>query len=166
MGALLPFLFFAGMLDTVQEAMKAIAVAPAAASAMPEETAWQMIYMEGGVLAVLLAIGVTVLWRVVSKVLEESRAQSRELLQRQADAISKLAESMIRVEHAVKLSDTNNQAAINRLSDTVSGAIARLDRHELKLETQNSHLMEHSHRIQALETGSHRILPAVPGNPR
>lgn len=159
-----------------QEATKAtsaITIIPPATPALPEETAWRMIYMEGGALALVLAIGCYVVWRLFSKLLTksqeqmetllaESRAQNKILVEAQAKAIANLGEAMIRVEGAVRVSDVNNQHAIGRLTDSVQAATARLDKHEAKLEAQATNLQDHSHRIKVLESGSHRILPPVP----
>ena len=166
------------MLGVDQEVIKAATAAVAVPTTqLPEDTAWSMIAAEGGILASVLALAVVFLWRIISKgiedsraqnkellkthaeAIEDSRAQNKELLKTHADALSKLADAVQRVEGAIRLSDANNQNAIGRLSDTVSNAVARIDRHEAKLDAQNTHLLEHSHRLQVLETGGPRILP-------
>ena len=141
-------------------------ILPPTTAALPEEQAWQMIAAEGGVLAVLLAIGVTVLWRMVSRILTETRDQNSELMGSQVAAINRLGETMSKVQVAVQLSDVNNQNAIGRLSESVQAATARLDKHESKLEAQGTNLMDHSHRISILESGTHRILPPAPARKR
>lgn len=156
-------LSFIDIQEAVAAAQKTSSVLlPPTAPALPEETAWQMIYAEGGVMAVILAIGVVVLWRLVSRILQETRDQNSELMGSQVAAINRLSETMSKVQVAVQVSDVNNMNAIGRLSDTVQAATTRLDKHELKLEAQGTNLMEHSHRLSILESGSHRILPIVP----
>lgn len=165
-------------LSDLQEAVAAAKhtsmVLPPTVEALPEDTAWRMIAAEGGGTAVLLVVAVTVIWKkltagqakqeaLADQRLEEARAQNKALVETQAAAIVRLSEAMLRVEGAVKVSDLNNQHAIGRLSDTVTAATARLDRHEARLEVASSSLMEHSHRIQILESGAHRVLPPVPG---
>ena len=135
---------------------------PPTMPALPEEQAWNMIAAEGGAMALLLAIGVTVLWRLVSKILTETRDQNKELMGSQVEAINRLGETMSRVQAAVRESDLNNTHAIGKLTDSVQAATARLDKHESKIEAQGTNLMEHSHRISILESGTHRILPPVP----
>lgn len=160
-------------LDILQEVTKSAVtqgavLLPPTAAALPEEVAWSMIYAEGGVLALVLAVGVTVLWKMVSKILVETRDQNKELMGTQTVAIRQLSETMGRVQVAVQTSDLNNQHAVGRLTDAVNAATQRLDKHELKIEVQGTHLMEHSHRISVLESGSgvHRILPPVPSRGR
>lgn len=143
--------------DGIQEAVKAAQstaqiILPPTAPALPEEVAWDMIRMEGGAMAFLLAIAVTVLWRLVSKILRETRAQNKELMDAQLKSISELASAVQRVESAVRISDLNNQNAIGRLSETVNATIARLDKHELKIEAHQESLMAHSSRISILES--------------
>lgn len=152
----------------LQEVAKAAAqhtsvLLPPTVEALPEETAWSMLYAEGGLLAIILAVGVMTLWRMLSKILDKTQQQNEALTTTQVAAITKLGEAVTRVEGAIKLSDMNNQHVIGRLSDTVTAATARLDRHEARLEATTSNLLEHSHRILVLESGSHRILPPVPG---
>ncbi len=161
--------------DAVQAAQKGSVLLPPTVEVLPEEQAWKMIAAEGGGTAALLFLAVTVIWRKFSanqakqellaeQRIEESRVQNKQLVETQAAAIIKLSDAMIRVEGAVRLSDVNNQHAIGRLSETVTAATTRLDRHEAKLETTAIDLMEHSHRIKALESGSHRVVPpSVPG---
>lgn len=151
----------------IQEAVKGAGtqgtvILPPTAQALPEDTAWQMIYTEGGVLAVVLATGVMVLWRLVSRVMAKTQEQNEHLTGAQVEAIARLGDAVTRVETAIKMSDLNNQNAIGRLSDSVNAATARIDKHEAKLEATASNLMEHSHRIKLLESGSHLVLPPVP----
>lgn len=157
------------ILGDIQEAVAAAqqsaqVILPPTAPALPEETAWSMIYAEGGVLAVLLAIGLFTLWKVVKSVLEESRQQNRELMKSQVDAISKLAEGVQEVKNAVKDSDRNNMHAIDKLSTTVATTIARLDKHEARIEAHHESLMHHSSRLSTLE--SRRTPPSTPVNPK
>lgn len=140
-------------------------ILPPTTAALPEEQAWNMIAAEGGAMAVLLAIGIVVLWRLVSRILNETREQNSELMKSQVDAINRLGETMGRVQAAVRESDINNQHAVGKLTDSVNAATARLDKHESKLEAQSTNLMEHSHRLQILESGSHLILPPGSGRP-
>ncbi len=51
----------------------------------------------------------------------------------------------------MKLSDLNNTHALSKLSDTVNATIARLDRHDLKIEAHHESLLTHSSRISILE---------------
>jgi hypothetical protein len=152
---------FVDIQEAVAAAQHAQVLLPPTAPALPEEMAWQMVYTEGGVLAVVLALGVTILWRLVSKILGETRDQNAELMKGQVEAINRLGETMSRVQAAVRESDLNNTHAIGRLSDTLHAATQRLDKHESKLEAQGTNLMDHSHRISILESGTHRILPPV-----
>lgn len=166
-------------LDDIQEAIQAakqhtsVLIPPPTAEAMPEEQAWKMIAAEGGGTLAMLAIAVTVIWRKLSanqtkqeelaeKRLEEARAHNKQLVETQAAAIVDLSKAMIRVESAVQMSDANNTNAIGKLSDTVNATIVRLDKHEAKIEAASTNLLEHSHRLQVLESGSHRVLPPVP----
>lgn len=135
---------------------------PPTMPALPEEQAWNMIAAEGGAMAVLLAIGVTVLWRMVSRILTETREQNKTMMGAQTTAINLLSESMVKVQVAVRESDINNTHAIGRLSDTVSAATARIDRHDTKIEAHHESIQIHSHRLQALESGTLRIQPPVP----
>lgn len=164
--AVLWFSFWGIDIQAAQEAAQGTAqiILPPTAPALPEETAWSMIYAEGGVLALLLAIGLLALWRVVKSVLEESRAQNRELMRVQVEAIAKLAEGVQEVRNAVKDSDKNNQHALSKLSDMVAQTIARLDKHEARLEQHTASLMHHSTRLGVLE--SRRTPPSTPVNPK
>jgi hypothetical protein len=167
---------FAGSdIKAAQEASQQTAqvLLPPTVDALPEDQAWRMIAAEGGGTVLSLVIAVTVIWKKLGanqarqeklseQRLEEARLQNRMLVETQANAIIRLSEAMIRVEGAVKQSDSNNTNAIGRLSDTVQAATLRLDKHESKLEAQGTNLMEHSHRLSVLESGTHRILPPVP----
>lgn len=150
-------LFWAGWGWDIKAAQEAAAqttsiLLPPTAPALPEETAWSMLYAEGGVLALVLALGVVALWRIVSKILGESREQNREMMAAQVGSITKLSEAVQRVEGAVRVSDLNNQHAIGRLSDTVNATVVRLDRYEGKLEAHHESLLHHSSRISVLES--------------
>jgi hypothetical protein len=137
----------------IQEAIEAAkgkssVLLPPTVEALPEEQAWKMLATEGG----FLFLAVVLLWRQVRAILEEARAQNRHLIEAQAAAIAKLGETMIRVEGAIQISDKNNLNAIGRLSDTVSQTIARLDKHELKLDAHHDSLLHHSNRLSLLES--------------
>lgn len=161
--SLLAICWVLGVTD-IQEAVKAAAqhstvILPPTTQALPEDTAWQMIYTEGGVLAVVLALGVVILWRLVSRILDETRAQNEQLMGSQVAAINRLSETMSQVQLAVQLSDVHNQTAVGKLTDSVNAATARIDRAEAELKAASTGLLDHSHRIQILESGSHLILP-------
>lgn len=116
-------------LADIQEVVKAAAqhssvILPPTTAALPEEQAWSMIYAEGGAMALLLAIGVMVLWRLVSRILNETRAQNEQLMKSQVEAINRLGETMVRVQAAVRESDLNNTHAIGKLTDTAPRASA------------------------------------------
>lgn len=135
--------------EGIQEAVQAAAsnasvLLPPNVAALPEETAWQMIYMEGGAMAGILALAVTVLWKLVSKILAETRAQNSELVSVQAAAVQRLAEAVAKVETAIRMSDTNNQNALGRITDNLAGVIVRMDKHEQRLD-------RHSDRINTIE---------------
>jgi hypothetical protein len=146
------------------EAAKAVhAVAPATAPLLPEETAWSMIYAEGGVLALLLAIAVFVLWKLFSKVFAETRAQNQELVATQAAAVKQLADGVARVESAVRLSDVNNTHALTRLNENLGQVIVRLDKHEARLSRHSDQIrvIEVQHKVEAETRG--RRPPTDPG---
>lgn len=152
-------------IQAAQEAAQksAVIIPPPTAEALPEEVAWRMIAAEGGGTALLLAIAVAVLWKrstahqerqeaLATQRQAESRAYEQKLVETQAGAIADLSKAMIRVESAVRLSDQNNTNAIGRLSDTVTSAVLRLDKHEAKIEQHHESLMHHSGRLSALES--------------
>lgn len=143
-----------GDIKAAQEAAAQTAhvLLPPTTPALPEEVAWEMIYAEGGAVALLLSIATIALWRIVSKVLRETREQNKELMAAQLKSISELSAAVQRVESAVKISDVNNQNAIGRLTETVNATVARLDKHELKIEAHQESLMAHSSRISVLES--------------
>lgn len=116
----------------------------AAAAVLPEEQAWSMIYAEWGVLGLLAATVITVLWRLLGRFIEETRTQNAGLVSAQASAIKMLSEAVGRVEHAVQLSDVHNTHALKALTDNLGAVVVRLDRHEARLE-------RHSDRINVME---------------
>lgn len=162
------------MIGDIQEAIEAAkqhtsVLLPPTVDALPEEVAWKMIAAEGGGTAGLLLLAVYFLWKKFSagqtraealadQRIEESRAQNKQLVETQAAAIAKLGEAMIRVEGAIQKSDSNNTNAISRLSDTVQSALARIDKHEAKLESHHDSILTHSNRLTYLE--SRRVTPA------
>lgn len=157
------------VLGDIQEAIKAAqevsshtgsVLLPPTMAALPEEAAWSMVYAEGGAVAVIAVIAVTVLWRLFARILEETRSQNKELMAAQTTAIGSLGAAVQRVEGAVRLSDANNTHALTRLSDTVQTTIVRLDKHETKLEQHHESILHHSSRISVLE--SRRTPPSTP----
>lgn len=93
--------------------------------------AWQLAIAEGGGTAALLVIAVAVLWRWASGLMARLQAQHEALLTRLIDEQSK---AIGKVEQAV-----------TRLDSSFTTALARLDRHETKLE-------DHAGRIVRLES--------------
>ncbi len=116
---------------------------------LPEEQAWSMLYAEGGLVAVLLATAVIILWRLIARILAETRAQNADLVVAQAAAVKQLADGVARVETAVKICDSNNTHALARLSENLAAVVVRLDKHEARLE-------RHSDQIRAIEV-AHKV---------
>lgn len=150
--------------EQVAEAAKAVGMTPAATAPMlPEETAWSMLYAEGGLVALLLGIAVITLWKLISKVLAETREQNKSLVDAQAAAIKHLSEAVVRVETAVRLSDVNNQNALTRLNENLAAVITRLDKHEARLDRHSDQIrtIEVAHKIEEQTRG--RRPPTNPG---
>jgi hypothetical protein len=149
-------------IKAAQEAAQQTAqiILPPTAPALPEEQAWQMIYAEGGALALIACIAAFFLWKAFSRISEETRAQNKELINAQMSSISKLSEAVSKVETAVRMSDLNNTHAIEKLSTTVATTVARLDRHESKIEQHHESILAHSSRLSTLE--SRRTPPSSP----
>lgn len=133
-------------------AQNASILLPPTSQAMPEEVAWDLVKAEGGAVGVLLAVAVTVLWRLVSRVLRETRAQNQALMDAQLESIARLGEAVGKVQNAIERSDQNNQNAISRLSEAVQTSIARLDRHESSLAAHHDSILTHSSRLAYLES--------------
>lgn len=141
--------------QVAQEAKAAGILVPAPVQAqLPEDVAWDMIAAEGGAVAVLLAIAVFTLWGLHKKGLEATQAQNKELVGQQAEAIKALTTSMARVEMAIQISDNNNQVALKHLGESISSAVARLDKHEERLGDHHTRLVETHHRLAYLERGA------------
>jgi hypothetical protein len=153
--------------EQVAEAAKAAEmVTPAAAAPMlPEETAWSMLYAEGGLVALLLAIAVVTLWALVKRVLVETRDQNKTLVDAQAAAIKSLSDAVVRVETAIRLSDTNNTHALARLNENLAAVITRLDKHEARLDRHSDQIraIEVAHKIEEQTRGHGRRPPTNPG---
>lgn len=122
-----------------------------------EETAWSLALADLGGSALLLALGIGVLWRwgtsLVTRLLDgaaEDRKAAEDrhakLAAAQADAIKEVGAGLHRVELAVIKSDEHNQAAINGLRQA-------LDRHESRLDRVDGRLDAHGERISVLEHG-------------
>lgn len=143
-----------GDIQAAQEAAAktAVLIPPPTAAALPEDVAWDMVRAEGGAMAVLLAVAVTVLWRIISRVLRETRSQNQALMDAQLASIAKLSEAVGKVEGAIKISDANNLHAITRLSEAVQSSIARLDKHESKLDAHHDSILTYGSRIAYLES--------------
>ncbi len=105
-----------------------------------------MIAAEGGGLALVLGLAVVALWRIVSKVLTESRQQNKELVEAQT-------KGMVDLRDSVRAMDTANQLGLQRVTDAVGHATTRIDRHEQKLDEHGSTLHAHDRRLAVLETG-------------
>lgn len=106
-----------------------------------------MLAAEGGSLAVVLALAVTALWRVVSRVLVESREQSKALIESQSKGLADLKD-------AVSTMDTANQLGLARVSDALTHATTRLDRHEHKLDDHSTALHAVDRRLAVIEHGA------------
>lgn len=108
-----------------------------------------MLAAEGGVLAVVLGIAVTALWKanasVVVRVMDKQEALITTLTGEQTKATAALAESVHRVETAVVRSDTANVAALGSLKESVN---ARLDTHEDRHEKHESRFNDHDGRFK------------------
>lgn len=96
-----------------------------------DQEMFQMIATEAGILAAVLGVAVTALWKanssVISRVMDKQENLITNLTGEQNKATAALAESVHRVETAVVRSDTANVAALGALKDSVN---ARLDSHE------------------------------------
>lgn len=125
---------------------------------IPEGQIWDTLLTQGP-LVLVLVLGLLALWSQVSRILTETRAQNEQLMGSQVAAINRLGETMSQVQVAVQLSDVHNQNAIGKLTDTLNAVTARQDKQEAELKAASTGLMDHSHRIQILESGSHLILP-------
>jgi hypothetical protein len=116
-----------------------------------EMTAWSMIAAEGGGLALVLTIGLTVLWRwssaMVSRFITAQATALDRLQASQSAAIDKLGEKVGQVEHAIVRSDLHNQAALSNLRETVATYGSRLDRHGAELERHGAVLDRHEQAI-------------------
>jgi hypothetical protein len=108
------------------------------------DQAWSMLAAEGGGLAVVLGLAVVALWRVVSKVLSESREQNKALIEAQT-------KGMVELKDAVATMDKANQIGLARVSDALGHATTRLDRHEVKIDEHGAALHAHDRRIAVLE---------------
>lgn len=110
-----------------------------------ENQAWTMIAAEGGGLALVLGLAVVALWRVVSKVLSEGRDQNKVLVEAQTKGMADLRDS-------VRAMDTANQLGLQRVTDAVGHATARLDRHEQKLDAHGRELHAFDRRLTVVES--------------
>lgn len=108
-----------------------------------------MMYTEAGILAGSLAVAVLVLWKLIARILNETRQQNADLVVAQAAAVKQLADGVAKVEAAVQRSDINNQHAIGRLGENLAAVVVRLDKHEARLE-------RHSDQIRAIEV-QHKV---------
>jgi hypothetical protein len=131
---------------------------------IPEDQIWDALLTQGP-LVLVLVIGLLALWSQVSRILTETRAQNEQLMGGQVAATNRLSETMSQVQVAVQLSDVNNTHAIGKLTDTLNAVTARQDKQEAELKAASSGLLDHSHRIKVLESGSHLILPPGSGRP-
>lgn len=116
-----------------------------------EGTAWSMIAAEGGGLAVVLTIGLVVLWRwsssMVSQLMTAQSTALDKLQAAQTTAIDKLGDKVAQVEQAIVRSDLHNQAALSNLRETVATYGSRLDRHGAELERHGAVLDRHEQAI-------------------
>lgn len=95
---------------------------------------------------VVLAVAVVALWKIVVKVLTEARQQNKELVEAQTKGMADLRDS-------VRAMDTANQLGLQRVTDAIGHATARLDRHEVKIDEVGSTLHAHDRRLAVLEGG-------------
>lgn len=133
-----------------------------ATPAAVEDTAWSLAAADLGGSAVLLGIGIGVLWRwgsgLVTRLLDGAAADRKaaedrhaKLATAQAEAIEKVGAGLHRVELAVIKSDEHNTAAI-------AGLRQALDRHESRLDRVDGRLDAHGERISVLEhSGKARV---------
>lgn len=111
------------------------------------DEAWSMIAAEGGALAVVLGLAVVALWRVVMRVLTEGREQNAKLVEGQTAGLADL-------KNAVAAMDKANQVGLARVSDALTHAVARLDRHESKLDDHGAALHAVDRRLAVIEHGA------------
>ncbi len=141
----LTFAWFGDVQEAAQGAVsKATVLLPPTVEALPEEQAWSMVYAEFGFFGVGAVVVILALWKVLSKFIDETRAQATQLQQAQASSIKMLSEAVSKVEVAVKMADAANTFALRALTDNLGAVVVRLDKHEARLE-------RHSGRISAIE---------------
>ena len=113
--------------------------------------AWKLAAAESGGTVAVLLIAVAVLWRwahsLVTRQTAASEAQAARYEQLTERQLTELKNGLKAIETAVKQSDTHNQAAIASMRSSVDAAMARLDRHEGKLD-------DHAHRLTVLEAAN------------
>lgn len=102
--------------------------------------------VQTGSIVVVLAVAVVALWRIVTRVLFESREQNKQLVEAQTKGMAELG-------NAVKAMDTANQLGLQRVTDAIGHATTRIDRHEAKLDEHGVALHSHDRRIAVLESG-------------
>jgi len=96
-------------------------------------------------ITVVLALAVTVLWRLVTGWMTESRQQNKELIAAQIKGMSELKDT-------VKAMDTANQLGLQRVTDAIGHATTRIDRHETKLDEHGRELTALDRRLTVVET--------------
>jgi hypothetical protein len=97
-------------------------------------------------ITVVLAVAVAALWRIVTRVLFESRDQNKQLVEAQT-------KGMLDLRDSVKAMDTANQLGLANVTAAVTHAVARLDRHEQKLDEHGNSLHVLDRRLTVVEGG-------------
>lgn len=94
---------------------------------------------------VVLAVAVMALWKIVTRVLFESREQNAKLVEAQTKGMYELRDT-------VKAMDTANQLGLANVTAAVTHAVARLDRHESKLDEHGNTLHSLDRRLTVVES--------------
>lgn len=118
------------------------------------DTAWSMIAAEGGVLAVVLAVAVAAMWRVVMRILRSSQEQNAELVKAQTESMKAQTESMSKLSAAVADMDKANVVGLAKVEGALTHVTTRLDRHETRIDDLSTHHHTTDRRLALLEHGS------------
>lgn len=97
-------------------------------------------------ITVVLAIAVGALWRIVTRVLFESREQNKQLVEAQT-------KGMVELRDTVKAMDTANQLGLQRVTDAIGHATTRIDRLETKVDEHGTTINALDRRLTVVETG-------------
>lgn len=108
------------------------------------DEAWRLALAEGGGTVAVLIVAVIALWKWAGGLMTRMQAQADEQRKATEKLMERLVDEQGKALHKVSEAVAKVEGAVSRLDSHMTAAMARLDRHETKLE-------DHGHRLVRLE---------------